>query len=69
LPLRKIMGRQTLPANDLVRQYAEAYGDPSAQFDFVYFLDGREKDGKAIVSDEAAFRESQRRTKWDIALD
>ena len=69
LPLRKIMGRQTLPANDLVRRYADEYGDPSAQFDFVYFLDGREKDGKAIVSDEAAFRESQRRTKWDIALD
>lgn len=69
LSLRKVMGRQTLPANDLVRQYAVEYGNASAQFDFVYFLDGRERDGNAVVADEAVFRESQRRTKWDIALE
>ena len=55
LPVGTLAGRTTLPANDIARLYAEEHGRPDAQFDFVYFLDAREKEGVAHVADEAAF--------------
>lgn len=61
--LVEVAGRQTLPANDLVRQFDEGEGD----FEFVYFLDGRESTKSAIVADEEAFRASWERPKWDVA--
>ncbi|MCP4653831.1 MAG: hypothetical protein GY856_00280 [bacterium] len=66
LPLVKVAGRLTLPANEIARVYAEEYGSPEAQFDFVYFLDGRERELKAVVGSEEAFRGSHQRFKWDI---
>ncbi|MBX7097894.1 MAG: protein tyrosine phosphatase [Myxococcaceae bacterium] len=62
-----VAGRRTLPANDLVRQYAREAGTPSQQLDFVAFLDGHEKDGVAVEADEKAFRASCERVKWDVA--
>ena len=67
LPLVQILGRPTLPPNEMVRLFdAEADG-ADRQLDFVYFLDGREREGRAVVADEAAFRASHRRSKWDLA--
>jgi hypothetical protein len=64
--LVKVMGRTTLPANDLVRQFDEQHGTEQQQLDFVYFLDGREKVKGALVSDLDSFRASWKRPKWDV---
>ena len=66
LPLVQVAGRLTLPANEIARVYAEEYGSPEAQFDFVYFLDGRERELRAVVGSEESFRGSHQRFKWDI---
>jgi hypothetical protein len=65
LPFRpqKVMGRMTLPANELVRQFTELGAEDMT---FVYFIDGREMKRNAVVSDEASFRNSWKRPKWDI---
>jgi hypothetical protein len=67
IPLIEVAGRKTLPANTLAEFYAEHADDPDRQLDFVYFLDAVEGERKAVVSDEAAFRASADRVKWDIA--
>ncbi len=61
-----VMGRKTLPANELVRQFDEGFDSPDRQLDFVYFVDGREKEKTAEVADLAAFRASWKRPKWDV---
>ncbi|WP_342380180.1 protein tyrosine phosphatase [Myxococcus stipitatus] len=67
VPLVDVVGRRTLPANELVRLFDAEHGREDRQFDFVAFLDGREGEGLAKEADEAAFRYSYRRAKWDIA--
>ncbi len=67
LPLVQILGRPTLPPNEIVRLFDVEADRPDRQLDFVYFLDGREREGRAAVADEAAFRSSHRRSKWDLA--
>lgn len=61
----KVMGRVTLPANDIVRQFDETADDPDPPLEFVYFLDGREKQKTAVVGTKDAFRKSWERPKWD----
>ncbi|MCK9462303.1 MAG: hypothetical protein M0R80_21980 [Proteobacteria bacterium] len=65
--LVEMMGRETLPANEIARLYAKERGRPDAQLEFVLFLDAREAEGRAVVSDEAAFAATPDRTKWDVA--
>ena len=67
LKLVEMMGRDTLPANELVRQFARERGEPSRQLDFIYFLDGVEHEQRAEVADEEAFASSCDRPKWDTA--
>jgi hypothetical protein len=67
LPVAPLAGRQTLPANEIARLYADERGRPDRQLDFVLFLDAREREGRAVVADEAAFAASHRRLKWDVA--
>lgn len=66
--LVEVMGRATLPANDVVRQYAEQLKLPldKRQLDFVYFLDGREKQSKAVIGSAKDFADSWERPKWDV---
>ena len=67
VPLVEVAGRRTLPANTLAEFYSEHAEDPERQLDFVYFLDAVEGEQRAVVSDEAAFRASHDRVKWDVA--
>ena len=67
LALVEVLGRPTLPANEVVRLYDAQADGPGRQLDFVAFLDGREKERTALEADEAAFRASWRRPKWDLA--
>lgn len=66
LPLSEVMGRMTLPPNDIVRMFDSEEGKPGQQLDFVAFLDGVQAKGAAIVADKEALRASWRRPKWDI---
>ncbi len=67
IDLVDVAGRRTLPANELVKRFDAEGASDARQFDFVVFLDGREKEGRAVAADEAALRASWRRLKWDIA--
>lgn len=62
-----VVGRKTLPANELVKLFDQEYDKPDRQLDFVAFLDGREDKQGAIEEDALTFRQSYRRMKWDIA--
>ncbi len=65
LDTAKVMGRITLPANDIVRQFDERCEDPDAPMEFVYFIDGREHQKGAVIGTFQQFRESWKRPKWD----
>jgi len=64
--LSVVLGRSTLPPNDIAGQFDRKHGTDTEQFDFVAFLDGREAQGIAIEATEADFRNSWTRPKWDI---
>ena len=66
IPLTTVAGRQTLPANLIVKLFAEQHGTAGAQLDFVYFIDAREKERRALVSDKAAFLKTWQRPQWDV---
>ena len=67
LPLVEVAGRQTLPANEIVKKFDLELDSPTRQLDFVAFLDGREGQADAVLADAATFRRSHARLKWDIA--
>ena len=61
VPLVEILGRQTLPAIEIVRVWAEesADGDGAEDpFELIAFLDGDESTGECTWADAAALRES-----------
>ena len=69
IPLQEILGRPTLPPNNIIELFDKEKTSGSTQFDFVLFLDGREKDAKAVFSSEEALRKTWQRTKWDFLLE
>ncbi len=60
-----INGRLLLPPNLLAEEAVEHMGKDDA-FSFVLFLDAIEKSNTVVVGDEAAFRHSWQRPKWDV---
>ncbi|TET35868.1 MAG: protein tyrosine phosphatase [Planctomycetota bacterium] len=66
IPLVEILGRKTLPANEIVKLFDKEYGTDKQQFEFIYFLDGNEDSGKAFERDVKTLRESFKRSKWHI---
>jgi len=67
IALEEIGGRKTLPANDIVKCFAEEFGTETQQMDFVYFIDASEKEQKTFVSDESEFLKSCKRKRWTFA--
>jgi uncharacterized protein YycO len=65
--LRELAGRQVVPPNNIVAKFDRELGTPSQELDFVFFLDGSEKETKAVVRGLSEFRKSHERLKWDIA--
>ena len=59
----------TLPALEIVKLWAAEHGKDDRQFDFVYFLDAKEKSEQTFVSTEAEFIKTTTRAKWSFALD
>ncbi len=54
-PLVRIMGRDTLPAVEIVRKFARERGKDDRELDFVLFLDADPAAGKAHFADEETF--------------
>ncbi len=67
-PISEIMGRKVSTPNDMVRQFDEQYGTDGAQAGFVIFLDGIEKENRAVESSLEHFRESWHRPNWHILI-
>lgn len=67
IDLVDVAGRRTLPANEIVKRFDSEGDSKSPQMDFVLFIDGKEKEDKAVASDVTAFRSSWKRLKWDVA--
>jgi hypothetical protein len=61
-----VMGRTTLPVNEIVRQFDTQYESDERPLEFVYFLDGRESSGSAVVAGVDEFRKTWKRPKWDF---
>lgn len=56
-PLEAIMGRQTMPAINLVKKFHQEYDSDDAQFEFVAFIDGDElSETSRFLTDVDAFR-------------
>ena len=53
-PLKKILGRETMPAIELVRKFKEENQTGDAQLQFIAFVDGDEETGECRVCDDAA---------------
>jgi hypothetical protein len=67
VPFITVVGKRVGPPTELVRRFAAERGRDDRQLDFVYFLDGREKERRAVVADAEALAKSADRPKWDIA--
>jgi len=67
MKLTDIAGRKVVPPNNIVKKFDREFGTPDQELDFVYFLDGSEKNKKADVKGLAEFRNSHKRPKWDVA--
>lgn len=68
LPLSDVLGRPLISPNEIAELFDEEYGTEEQQLAFVAFLDGNEKEQKAIESDVEEFRQSWKRPKWYIWL-
>lgn len=62
-----VAGRQTLPANEFARVFAEERDAGTPQMELVYYLEGNESAGDAVVSDVLGFVATHTRSKWDFA--
>ena len=65
--LVQLLGKTTLPPNEIIAQFDREFEGPKRQLDFVWFLDGREKEAAAFFNDVASLRASHKRVKWDIS--
>ncbi len=61
--LQRILGRTTLPANEIARKYAGEAGRADRQLDFVLFIDAVPTKAMAVESTEAEFCKSVLRPK------
>jgi hypothetical protein len=69
IDLRSIAGRLTLPANEIARSFVEDRAREARRFDFVYYLEGREREKRAAVAGVESFLATVERSKWSFADD
>jgi len=67
-PITTVLGRKVSTPNGMVKQFDEQLGTPAVQADFVLFLDGFEKEKRAVESTEEKFRASWKRPNWHILI-
>lgn len=61
-----VAGRRTLPAHAFAQLFDRERAAGTPQLDFVAFVEGNERTGSANFADEAAFRATVTRSKWDL---
>ena len=69
LPIERVVGRNAVGPNSLVRAFDAQHGTAAEQLSFVFFLDGREAERTASFASLEAFRRSWQRPKWDVVQD
>ena len=67
-PVSEVMGRKVSTPNGMVRQFDEQADSAAAQTEFVLFLDGYEKEQRAVESTQEQFRVSWQRPNWHILI-
>lgn len=67
--LESVLGRTTLPPSNFAQRFDEQYGQESADFDFVVFMEGNETNSNAAEASVETFRASWQRSKWDLEQD
>jgi hypothetical protein len=67
-PISEVLGRKVSTPNGMVRQFVEQAGSSAAQADFVLFLDGFEKEKRAVESTPEQFSSSWQRPNWHILI-
>ncbi len=67
VPYVELLGRRAVPPTEFVRAFRAQRSLPDPQLDFVYFLEGRESERRAVVADADALASTCDRPKWDIA--
>jgi hypothetical protein len=65
-PLVQVLGRPVTPANEIARFQAAQSGEPDRPCDFITFMDGEEKQRRAVERGESEFVKSWQRPKWHI---
>lgn len=63
---QEIVGRLAIPANDIARAFDSEYQTAQQQWEMVLFLDGDERQKRALVAGVETFRSSWQRPKWHI---
>lgn len=66
-PWVTVAGRRAVTPTEFVRLFVSERGKPEAQLEFVYFLEGRERQKGAVVADADALAKTPERPKWDVA--
>lgn len=66
VPYVELVGRRAVPPTSLVQTFRDERGQKEPQFEFVYFLEGREHEKRAVVADADALAATVTRPKWDI---
>jgi hypothetical protein len=67
-PLVEMLGRKVTPANEIAKQFDAQCETPEQQFEFLIFLDGQERQAKAVEASLADFRKSWQRPKWHVLI-
>ena len=66
LPLSEVLGRPLISPNEIAKFFNEEFGKKEQQLSLIIFLDGFEKEHKAIESNVENFLVSWKRPKWHI---
>ncbi len=66
IPFVKVAGRRVGLPTEIVRKFGFELGKDDRQLDFVYFLDGREGQKRAVIGDADSLAKTVDRPKWDI---
>jgi hypothetical protein len=66
IPFVTVAGRRVGLPTEIVRRFAIERGQDNRQLDFVYFLDGREAEKRAVIGDPDSLAKTVDRPKWDI---
>ncbi len=67
VPYVSLLGRRAVPPTELVRSFRDQRKSDAPELEFVYFLEGREAEKRAVVADAEALATTCDRPKWDIA--